>query len=137
MGIAWIGEAGRGQAQKIPGDVARGVHVAGLEGHKSRSAVYLIHKGLGRRRADERRVHPHASSGKKRMLSQAECERPVTGDTNREREAEAGVRALRWLGCRRRPERLVGMERTGLGRPRYTGAERGQKWKSRFKGAFE
>ena len=98
MGIAWIGEAGRGQAQKMPGDVARGVHVAGLEGHKSRSAVYLIHKGLGRRRADDRRVHPRASSGKKRMLSQAECERPVTGDTNREREAEAAVRAFRWLG---------------------------------------
>src|ERR1035437_8484278 len=86
------------EGQGNHGDVPWGVQVAGLEGHKSRSAVYLIHKGLGRRRADDRRVHPRASSGKKRMLSQAECERPVTGDTNREREAEAAVRAFRWLG---------------------------------------
>ena len=34
-------------------DVPWGVQVAGLEGHVSRSAVYLIHKGLGRRRAEE------------------------------------------------------------------------------------
>lgn len=84
MGIAWICEAGSSQAQKSRGDVAKGVEVAGLEGHKSRSAVCLVHKGLGQRRADERRNHPQASSGKKRMLSQAECERAVTGDTSRE-----------------------------------------------------
>ena len=30
------------------GDVLGGVRVAGLEGHVSRSAVYLVHKGLNR-----------------------------------------------------------------------------------------
>jgi hypothetical protein len=37
----------RGQAQGEIGGVLRGVQVAGLEGHVSRSAVYLIHKGSG------------------------------------------------------------------------------------------
>jgi hypothetical protein len=37
----------RGQAQKGIGDVLGGVQVAELEGHVSRSAVYLIHKGSG------------------------------------------------------------------------------------------
>jgi hypothetical protein len=40
------------------GDVLGGVQVAGLEGHSSRSAVYLVHKGLGRRHADEGRMGP-------------------------------------------------------------------------------
>jgi hypothetical protein len=44
-------EMGKGQGNH--GDVPMGVQVAGLEGHVSRSAVYLIHKGLGRRRAEE------------------------------------------------------------------------------------
>jgi hypothetical protein len=39
-------------------DVHEGVQVAGLEGHVSRSAVYLVHKGLGRRRADGWRMNP-------------------------------------------------------------------------------
>ncbi len=33
-----------GQAQGSIGDVLGGVQVAGLEGHVSRSAVYLVHK---------------------------------------------------------------------------------------------
>ena len=33
-------------AQRKIGDVRGGVEVAGLEGHVSRSAVYLVHKGL-------------------------------------------------------------------------------------------
>jgi hypothetical protein len=37
------------EGQGNHGDVAGGVQVAELEGHMSRSAVYLIHKGLGRR----------------------------------------------------------------------------------------
>jgi len=61
--------------------------MAGLEGRVSRSAVYLVHKGSSRRRADNWRMVPRASFSKKRMLSQPECERPVTGSTNREKEA--------------------------------------------------
>ena len=50
---AWMREA---QGQR--GDVFEGVQVAGLDGHVSRSAVYLIHKGSGRRRADDWRMNP-------------------------------------------------------------------------------
>ena len=64
------------------GDVRGGVQVAGLEGHVSRSAVYLVHEEVsGRRRADEWRMNPPGVFLRKRMLSQAECERPVTGGT--------------------------------------------------------
>ena len=49
---------GMGAAQGGIGDVRGGVEVAGLEGHVSRSAVYLVHTGLGRRRADEGRTNP-------------------------------------------------------------------------------
>ena len=38
-----------GSAQGLLGGVRGGVQVAGLEGHVSRSAVYLVHRGLGRR----------------------------------------------------------------------------------------
>jgi len=38
--------------------VLEGVQMAELEGHVSRSAVYLVHKGLGWRRADEQRMNP-------------------------------------------------------------------------------
>jgi len=56
-----------------------------LEGHVSRSAVNLIHKGLGRRRANDSRMNPRAPFSKKRMLSHAECERPVTEGTKQGR----------------------------------------------------
>jgi hypothetical protein len=46
------------EAQGKIGDVHEGVEVAGLEGHVSRSAVYLVHTGLGRRRADEGWMNP-------------------------------------------------------------------------------
>ena len=63
-------------------DVLGGVQVAGLEGHVSRSAVYLVHKGAGRRHAEERRtVLPGVKKLRNRMLSQAVCERPVTRGT--------------------------------------------------------
>jgi hypothetical protein len=45
-------------AQGKYGGVLEGVQVAELEGHVSRSAVYLVHKGSGRRRADEQRMNP-------------------------------------------------------------------------------
>jgi hypothetical protein len=45
-------------AQRGIEDVRQGVRVAGLEGHVSRSAVYLVHTGLGQRRADEGRMNP-------------------------------------------------------------------------------
>ena len=56
-----------GEGQGNHGDVPRGVQVAGLEGHVSRSAVYLIHKEWtwrvsGRRRADEGRIIPSGVS---------------------------------------------------------------------------
>jgi hypothetical protein len=35
------------EAQGEIGDVHGGVEVAGLEGHVSRSAVYLVHKAAG------------------------------------------------------------------------------------------
>ena len=35
------------EAQGKIGDVHEGVEVAGLEGHVSRSAVYLVHKATG------------------------------------------------------------------------------------------
>jgi hypothetical protein len=70
-------------AQGPHGDVLGGVQVAELEGHVSRFAVYLVHKGLGRRRAEMWRMNPPSDLvGKKRMLSQAACERPVTGSTS-------------------------------------------------------
>jgi hypothetical protein len=48
----------------------------------SRSAVYLVHKGAGRRHAEERRtVLPGVKKLRNRMLSQAVCERPVTRGT--------------------------------------------------------
>lgn len=47
-------------------DAPEGVQVAGLEGHVSRSAVYLIHKGSARRIADQWRMNPQASISKKR-----------------------------------------------------------------------
>ena len=53
------------EAQGKIADVHEGVQVAGLEGHVSRSAVYLVHKGLGRRRADGWRMNPQASIAKK------------------------------------------------------------------------
>jgi hypothetical protein len=56
-GFNWNCAAMR-EAQGQRGDVFWGVQVAGLEGHVSRSAVYLIHKGSGRRRADEREMNP-------------------------------------------------------------------------------
>jgi hypothetical protein len=72
-------------AQRGIEDVRQGVRVAGLEGHVSRSAVYLVHTGLGQRRADEgRRESARRLLLRKGMLSHAECERPVTGDTNRD-----------------------------------------------------
>jgi len=40
--------------------------VAGLEGHVSRSAVYLIHIWLGRRRAEEGWMNPRASPATKK-----------------------------------------------------------------------
>ena len=46
-------------------DAPRGVQVAGLEGHVSRSAVYLIHKGMGRRRAEAGWMNPRASPATK------------------------------------------------------------------------
>ena len=46
------------EAQGQRWDVFEGVQVAGLDGHVSRSAVYLIHKGSGRRRADDWRMNP-------------------------------------------------------------------------------
>ena len=59
---------GSGAAQGGLGGVRRGVQVAGLEGHVSRSAVYLIHKvwakGLGRRRGENRELR-RASIAKK------------------------------------------------------------------------
>ena len=49
-----------GMTQGTIGGVLRGVQVAELEGHVSRSAVYLIHesKGLDRRRGGNRRTIP-------------------------------------------------------------------------------
>ena len=47
-----------GAAQGRIRDVRGGVEVAELEGHVSRSAVYLVHTGLGRRRADEGWMNP-------------------------------------------------------------------------------
>src|ERR1035437_10987953 len=53
------------------GDVPWGVQVAGLEGHMSRSAVYLIHKGVDRRRAEEGYIRGRPML-RNRMLSHAE-----------------------------------------------------------------
>jgi len=73
------------------GGVVEGVQVAELEGHVSRSAVYLVHKEVRtgawlRNRSSFRQ----ASIAKKRMLSHAECERPVT---QRTKAAEARCRS--------------------------------------------
>ena len=46
------------EGQGVRGNVPEGVHVAGLSGHVSGSAVCLVHEGLGRRRADEGRMDP-------------------------------------------------------------------------------
>ncbi len=56
---------GMSAAQGNLGDVLGGVQVAGLEGHRSRSAVYLVHKGLGRRRQVNGRRVRQASIAKK------------------------------------------------------------------------
>ena len=70
--------------------------MAGLEGHRSRSAVYLIHKawaGAGHVvGASARRL-----SSRKGMLSHAQCERPVTWTTrqgNRIGIAQPAVRSV-------------------------------------------
>jgi hypothetical protein len=51
-------EGGMSEGQGSLGNVVEGVQVAELEGHRSRSAVYLVHKGLGQRRADAGRRSP-------------------------------------------------------------------------------
>jgi len=38
--------------------VQEGAQVAGLEGHRYGSAVYLVHRGLGRRRAEGWKMNP-------------------------------------------------------------------------------
>ena len=66
------------KAQGWPGGVLGGVQVAELEGHRSRSALILVHKGEGRRRRFEQQMNPSGVNRlRKRMLSQRECERPV------------------------------------------------------------
>jgi hypothetical protein len=60
------------------GGVVEGVQVAELEGHVSRSAVYLIHKRFGPAPAGNWRGSRQASITKKRMLSHGERKRPVT-----------------------------------------------------------
>ena len=51
-----------GEGQGSRKDAHGGVPVAGLEGHWSRSAVYLVHRGRvsGRRRADEEKTGPQS-----------------------------------------------------------------------------
>ena len=78
---AWL--PGIGCAQGLRAGVPQGVDVAKLQGHRTRSAVFLVHfEGAGRRRADqEKNSSARRHSLKKRMLSQPECERPVTRGT--------------------------------------------------------
>jgi hypothetical protein len=79
-----------GMTQGTIGGVLRGVQVAELEGHVSRSAVYLIHKEVRTGAGWKLSGFRQASIAKKRMLSHAECERPVTRST-------IGVKSLpRW-----------------------------------------
>jgi hypothetical protein len=46
LGVIRICRAGKREGQGNRGDAFDGVAVAGLEGHKSRFAVYLVHKAL-------------------------------------------------------------------------------------------
>jgi len=76
------------------GDAVEGVQVAGFAGHSSGCAVYLIHargSRAGARQIIRRRIR-RAIITKERMLSQAECERPVTWGTNRELGQGSGNR---------------------------------------------
>ena len=50
MTVLW--GCGMREGQGNPEDVQRGVQVAGLKGHSSRSSVYLVHKGLSRKGLD-------------------------------------------------------------------------------------
>jgi hypothetical protein len=69
-------------AQGQLGGVLRGVQMAELESHMSRYAVYLIHVEVRTGAwAIPWRMNCQASIAKKRMLSHAECERPVTWRT--------------------------------------------------------
>jgi hypothetical protein len=69
------------------GNVREGVQVAGLEGHVSRSAVCLVHKGLDLEglgltpRGRSQNASAKRLLLRKRMLSHAEYECPVTGRT--------------------------------------------------------
>jgi len=49
----WI-QKGQGNRE----NALRGVRVAGLEGHVSRSAVYLVHEGSARRMRDGFEINP-------------------------------------------------------------------------------
>ena len=72
MGV-WAGMA-QGKLRGVLG----GVQVAELEGHVSRSAVYLVHKEVRTgARLENSRCFRQASIAKKRMLSHAEYKRPV------------------------------------------------------------
>lgn len=69
-----------GRAQGFCGNVCLGVRAAGLPG--SGSPVFLIHTdGLSLARVWAEGFPPGARA-ENRMLSQAECERPVTGGTH-------------------------------------------------------
>ncbi len=80
--MTFFGREGQGQR----GDAVGGVQVAEFAGHSSGCAVYLIHargSRAGARQIIGGRIR-RAFFTKERMLSQAECERPVTVGTSGE-----------------------------------------------------
>ncbi len=71
-----------GEAQRLRENARGGAQVAGLPGSGSGSPVFLIHKdGLRLARAGACGGACAGACVENRMLSQAECERPVTGRT--------------------------------------------------------